>query len=88
MRTLTTPFIGLSAGMLLAAPWIINAAPYESTMGLVQKMFYFHLPSAILFLVASVVCGDPQFPVPVLQEAERRCAGRCPPRSSACCSAR
>jgi heme exporter protein C len=57
MRKLTTPFIALSAAMLLAAPWIINAAPYESTMGLVQKVFYFHFPSAILFLVAAIVCG-------------------------------
>ena len=61
MRNLTTPFIGLSAGMLLAAPWIINAAPYESTMGLVQKVFYFHFPSAILFLTASVICGIHSF---------------------------
>ncbi len=61
MRKLTTPFIGLSAGMLLAAPWIINAAPYESTMGLVQKVFYFHFPSAILFLTASVICGVHSF---------------------------
>ncbi len=61
MRTLTTPFIGLSAGMLLVAPWIINAAPYESTMGLVQKVFYFHFPSAILFLIASVICGVNSF---------------------------
>ena len=57
MRKLTTPFIGLSAGMLFVAPWIINAAPYESTMGLVQKVFYFHFPSAILFLVSAIVCG-------------------------------
>jgi heme exporter protein C len=57
MRKLTTPFIGLSAGMLLVAPWIINAAPYESTMGLVQKVFYFHFPSAILFLLAALICG-------------------------------
>ena len=57
MRKLTTPFIGLSAGMLFVAPWIINAAPYESTMGLVQKVFYFHFPAAILFLVSAIVCG-------------------------------
>jgi heme exporter protein C len=61
MRRLTIPFIGLSAGMLFAAPWIINAAPYESTMGLVQKVFYFHFPSAILFLLASVICGIHSF---------------------------
>ncbi len=26
-------------------------------MGLVQKIFYFHLPSAWMFLIAAVVCG-------------------------------
>ena len=57
MKKLTIPFIGLSAGMLVAAPWIINAAPFESTMGLVQKVFYFHFPAAILFMTAAVVCG-------------------------------
>jgi heme exporter protein C len=57
MRKLTLPFLGISAVMLVAAPWIINAAPYESTMGLVQKVFYFHFPSAILFLLAATICG-------------------------------
>ena len=28
-----------------AAPFLIGAAPYESTMGLVQKIFYFHAPA-------------------------------------------
>jgi heme exporter protein C len=57
MRKLTMPFLAVSAVMLVAAPWIINAAPYESTMGLVQKVFYFHFPSAILFLLAALICG-------------------------------
>jgi heme exporter protein C len=43
--------------MFAAAPWIINAAPYESTMGLVQKIFYFHFPSAIIFLIAAMASG-------------------------------
>src|SRR5918994_3447898 len=47
----------LLAAMFAAAPWIINAAPYESTMGLVQKVFYFHFPSAILFLLSAIICG-------------------------------
>jgi heme exporter protein C len=49
--------LALSAGMFAVAPWIINAAPYESTMGLVQKVFYFHFPAAILFLAAGIICG-------------------------------
>lgn len=63
MRKLTLPFLAISAVMLVAAPWIINAAPYESTMGLVQKVFYFHFPSAILFLLAALICGINSFRV-------------------------
>jgi heme exporter protein C len=51
------PLMGVVAVMFAVAPWIINAAPPESTMGLVQKIFYFHFPSAILFLIATLVCG-------------------------------
>ena len=32
-------------------------ADYESTMGLVQKIFYYHMPSAWMFLTAAIVCG-------------------------------
>jgi heme exporter protein C len=49
--------LALAAGMFAVAPWIINAAPYESTMGLVQKVFYFHFPVAIMFLAAGIICG-------------------------------
>jgi heme exporter protein C len=49
--------IVLMAAMFAAAPWVINAAPYESTMGLVQKIFYFHFPAAIIFLLAAIVSG-------------------------------
>jgi heme exporter protein C len=47
----------LAAIMFAAAPYIIDTAPYESTMGLVQRIFYFHVPNAVLLLVASTVCG-------------------------------
>ena len=47
--------------MLLGAPFMINGAPYESTMGLVQKIFYFHFPSAFLFLIAATACGVHSF---------------------------
>ena len=49
--------LGVAAVMFAAAPWIINAAPPESTMGLVQKIFYFHMPSAWLYLIAALVSG-------------------------------
>jgi heme exporter protein C len=57
MKRSTTLMLAISAGMFAVAPWIINAAPYESTMGLVQKVFYFHFPSAILFLLSAIICG-------------------------------
>jgi heme exporter protein C len=57
MTRSTTIMLALSAGMFAVAPWIINAAPYESTMGLVQKVFYFHFPAAIMFLLAGILCG-------------------------------
>ena len=45
------------AGMLAYAPIMIVNAPYESTMGLVQKIFYFHAPSGIVMFLSAVVCG-------------------------------
>ena len=34
----------VSLFMFVTAPIVIVRAPYESTMGLVQKIFYFHWP--------------------------------------------
>src|SRR2546422_11655575 len=51
------PLAGLNAVMFAAAPFLIARADYESTMGLVQKIFYFHMPSASMFLLSAVVCG-------------------------------
>lgn len=45
------------AVLFAASPWVINAAPYESTMGLVYKIFFYHFPSAMLFLLAAIVSG-------------------------------
>jgi heme exporter protein C len=39
------------------APFLIIGAPYESTMGLVQKIFYFHVPSAIAMFLSAFVAG-------------------------------
>lgn len=47
----------LAMGMFLAAPYFIAQAPYESTMGLVQKIFYFHVPAAIMMFAATFTCG-------------------------------
>jgi heme exporter protein C len=57
MRRLIPLALGVMAAMFFAAPWVINGAPYESTMGLVQKIFYFHFPAAVIFLIAAIVSG-------------------------------
>ena len=43
--------------MFAATPIVIATAPFEATMGLVYKIFYFHLPSAFMFLTSAIVCG-------------------------------
>jgi heme exporter protein C len=48
----------LSAIALFAvAPAIVAQTPVEATMGLVQKIFYYHVPSAMVMFVAAFVCG-------------------------------
>jgi len=47
----------LSAAMFVRAPYLIDAAPLETTMGLVQKIFYFHVPSWFAMFTATFVCG-------------------------------
>ncbi len=41
----------------LAIPFLINATPVESTMGIVQKIFYFHVPCAYLLFLSAFVCA-------------------------------
>ena len=57
MRRMFLPAVILSAAMFAVAPVLIARARFESTMGLVQKIFYFHFPSAILMLVSAIVTG-------------------------------
>jgi heme exporter protein C len=46
-----------SAAGLVFSPFLILAAPAESSMGLVQKIFYFHAPCAWLLLMSTMVCA-------------------------------
>ena len=57
MRKLFTPLAVVVALMFMYAPVMIANAPYESTMGLVQKIFYFHVPSWFAMFTAIGVCG-------------------------------
>ena len=52
-----TPAAILCGLMFAATPVIIANAPLESEMGLVYKIFYYHMPSAWMFLMSAVVCG-------------------------------
>lgn len=51
------PLAVLCGLMFAATPVLIANAPYEATMGMVQKIFYYHMPSAWVFLISAVVCG-------------------------------
>jgi heme exporter protein C len=57
MRKLFTPLTIVAALMFVYAPVMIAHAPYESTMGLVQKIFYFHVPAWMAMFTAVFVCG-------------------------------
>ena len=53
LMRLFVPLLALVALMFPVAPVLIARAPYESTMGLVQKIFYFHVGAwAGMFLAA------------------------------------
>ena len=52
------PVVLLAAVVLFVrAPFMIDGVRYESTMGLIQKIFYFHVPAAITTFVSAFVCG-------------------------------
>jgi heme exporter protein C len=51
------PLLVVAAVMFAAAPFVIDTAPYESSMGLIQRIFYFHVPVGIVMLVSGLVCG-------------------------------
>ncbi len=57
MRKLFVPLAVVTSAMFLYAPIMIAQAPYESTMGLVQKIFYYHAPSGMVMLLSAIVCG-------------------------------
>jgi heme exporter protein C len=52
-----TPVALVCGAMFAISPLVIANAPYESTMGMVQKVFYYHMPSAWMFLLGAIVCG-------------------------------
>lgn len=57
MKKLFVPVTVLAALMFAYAPFMILNAPYESTMGLVQKIFYFHAACGMAMFAAAFVSG-------------------------------
>jgi heme exporter protein C len=57
MRRWFTPVVVLVMALFAGAPVYIARAPEELTMGLVQKIFYFHVPSAFAMFTSALVCG-------------------------------
>ena len=57
MRKAVVPLLAAAGFIFMTAPILIARARYESTMGLVQKIFYFHMPPAMLMLLSAIFCG-------------------------------
>ncbi len=57
MRKLFVPLAVVTAAMFAYAPFMILDAPYESTMGLVQKIFYFHASCGMAMFLTAFVSG-------------------------------
>jgi heme exporter protein C len=57
MRKIFAPLLVLVGAMLAYAPVMIANGAYESSMGIVSKILYFHAPSGMVMLLSSLVCG-------------------------------
>ncbi len=57
LNKLFGPLVVVLMVMFAIAPLMIAWAPYEATMGLVQKIFYFHVPAAMMMFLAAFICG-------------------------------
>jgi heme exporter protein C len=57
MKKFFLPLLVVTAAMFAYAPVAIARAPFESTMLLVQKIFYFHVSSWVGLTASLTVCG-------------------------------
>lgn len=57
MRKAFVPLLALAAAMFAFAPIYIANAPFEASMGLVSKIFYFHVPSWFAMFAAIFISG-------------------------------
>jgi heme exporter protein C len=56
MKKIFLPLLIATAAMFAYSPIAIADAPYESTMRLVQKIFYYHFPAWMALTVSVFVC--------------------------------
>jgi heme exporter protein C len=56
-KKLFVPMLALAAAMFAYAPVYIANAPFEASMGLVSKIFYFHVPSWFAMFTAVFLSG-------------------------------
>jgi heme exporter protein C len=57
MTRVFVPLVLIAMVLFASAPLVVANAPVEQTMGLVQKIFYYHVPSAMLLFASAFVCG-------------------------------
>src|SRR5262247_2695271 len=57
MRKAFVPLLVIVGTMLAYAPVMIANGAYESSMGIVSKILYFHAPSGMIMLLSAIVCG-------------------------------
>src|SRR3954470_24946059 len=57
MRKAFVPLVAVVGAMFVVAPFLVARAPYESTMGLIQKIFYYHVPAWMAMYSAIAVCS-------------------------------
>lgn len=56
-RFIVPLLLTVAVAMFVPSPFIMGSAPYESSMGIISKIFYFHVPVAITFMLSAFVCG-------------------------------
>jgi len=57
MKRVFLPVLAVAAAMFAFAPIYIANAPFEASMGLVSKIFYFHVPSWFAMFAAIFISG-------------------------------
>jgi heme exporter protein C len=57
MKRVFGPLAALTGLMFVASPFIVARAPFEWSMGIVSKIFYFHVPSWFAMFTAIAICG-------------------------------